>query len=390
MRIAVVVPGRFFAFDLAVALIRRGHDVTVFTNYPVWAAQRFGLRSENIRSFWMHGVVSRIVNRLGQALPSLCDTPELHRIFGRWAAKEISRENWDIVHLYSGTAQEVLEGGRRAGYYTQLVRASAHIRVQDRLLAEEETRSGQAIERPAAWMIAREEREYELCDEIVTVSGFAYNTFLEEGIRETKLRLLPLGVDVSHFRPDAGLVAERRRRIRAGDPLRVLYVGVVSYQKGLLDFARVVEAMRGLRVQFRFVGRIPPESRSAIGRISDAVEIIPHQPQSELPYWYAQSDLFMFPTIQDGFGVVLAQANASALPILTTTNCCGPELIREGKTGWTLPIREPQAFVDRLLWCDQNRSQLADMVEHLYQTFRPRDWSSVAEDFEAICLQRLH
>jgi glycosyltransferase involved in cell wall biosynthesis len=118
--------------------------------------------------------------------------------------------------------------------------------------------------------------------------------------------------------------------------------------------------------------------------------MIPHQPQSELPQWYAQSDLFMFPTIQDGFPVVLAQANASALPILTTTNCCGPELIREGETGWTLPIRQPQAFVDRLVWCDQNRSELADMVDHLYETYRPRDWSSVAEDFESICRQGHH
>lgn len=43
MKIAIVVHGRFDAFDLARALIARGHDVTLFTNYPGWAVEPFGI-----------------------------------------------------------------------------------------------------------------------------------------------------------------------------------------------------------------------------------------------------------------------------------------------------------------------------------------------------------
>ena len=50
MKIAVVVHGRFFAFELARALLARGHDVTVFTNYPRWAAARFGLPPARVRA----------------------------------------------------------------------------------------------------------------------------------------------------------------------------------------------------------------------------------------------------------------------------------------------------------------------------------------------------
>ena len=58
MKIAIVVHGRFHAFDLARELSPR-HDVTVFTNYPKWAARRFGLVPDQVRSFWPHGIASR-------------------------------------------------------------------------------------------------------------------------------------------------------------------------------------------------------------------------------------------------------------------------------------------------------------------------------------------
>jgi glycosyltransferase involved in cell wall biosynthesis len=87
--------------------------------------------------------------------------------------------------------------------------------------------------------------------------------------------------------------------------------------------------------------------------------------------------------------LVLAQAAASGLPILTTTNCAGPDLIREGKTGWVLPIRSPEAFIERLRWCDSHREELAAMVRRIYTEFKPRDWADVAADFETLCLTSL-
>ena len=64
MKIAIVVQGRFHAFHLARALLDRGSDVTVLTNYPKWAAARFGLPGDRVRSYWPHGVLTRLVSRL--------------------------------------------------------------------------------------------------------------------------------------------------------------------------------------------------------------------------------------------------------------------------------------------------------------------------------------
>ncbi len=61
MKIAVVVPGRFHAFDLVRALRSRGHEAVLFTNYPKGAVRRFGISTSWVRSFWIHGVVSRLL-----------------------------------------------------------------------------------------------------------------------------------------------------------------------------------------------------------------------------------------------------------------------------------------------------------------------------------------
>jgi glycosyltransferase involved in cell wall biosynthesis len=387
MKIAIVVHGRFHAFDLALALIRRGHDVTVFTNYPKWAARKFGLPSSHVRSFWIHGILSRLARPVIDLTGSRVLTAFVHRLFGRWVAKQIRAADWDVIHAFSSVAEETFTLPLPRDTLKQLVRGSSHIRVQDSILKEETIRVGRRIERPHPWTISREEREYALADRIIVLSSFALNSFLQQEIAPDKLRLLPLGVDARRFRPTAEVVEERCRRICSGRPLRVLMVGTLSFRKGLLDLAAIVRALHAEGIAFRFVGDVPRESGALLRSLDGMLEAIGRQPHMKLHQWYSQSDLFLFPTIEDGYAAVLAQAYASALPILTTSNCSGPDLIVEGETGWVMPIRDPEAFIARLRWCNNHRDELAKMVRRIYEQFRPRDWDDVARDFEMLVLQ---
>jgi glycosyltransferase involved in cell wall biosynthesis len=383
MKIAIVVHGRFHAFHLARALIARGHEVTVFTNYPKWAARKFGLPSRNVRAFRTHALLDRAASRAGRWVPSLRMDSLLHRMFGRWAARQVSRSHWCLLHVFSGVAEETLR--MEADICTKtLVRASSHIRAQDQLLAEEETRVGRRVERPSHWMIKREEREYALADRIVVVSSFARQTFETHAVPKQKLFQTPLGVDVQRFRPHSSALVERCRRIRAGEPLRILTVGSLTPRKGMLDLQQVVASLRGEPFQFRFVGKAERWAQQRLTGIG-SLEFIPKQFELELPQQYLWGDIFLFPTIEDGFPIVLAQAFASALPIITTTNCSGPDLVREGETGWVVPIRRPDMIVARLRECHMNREALASMVERIYREFKPRDWDEVAQEFEHLC-----
>ena len=126
LKIAIVVHGRFHGFDLARALLERGHDVTVFTNYPTWAVARFGIPPAHSRCFASHGLLSRLVARLPNTTAGDQEA-RLHKMFGRWAERELSRERWDVIHCWSGVSEELLASTRVDSSLTLLMRGSAHI-----------------------------------------------------------------------------------------------------------------------------------------------------------------------------------------------------------------------------------------------------------------------
>jgi colanic acid/amylovoran biosynthesis glycosyltransferase len=65
MKIGIGVHGRFHAFELARALIEAGQDVTVFTNYPAFIAERFGVPRQRVVGHAIHGVAVRFFGPLG-------------------------------------------------------------------------------------------------------------------------------------------------------------------------------------------------------------------------------------------------------------------------------------------------------------------------------------
>jgi glycosyltransferase involved in cell wall biosynthesis len=386
LKIAIVIHGRFHGFDLVRALLQRGHDVTLFTNYPKWAVERFGVPGDCVRSFWWHGVLTRATWTLHQHKLFRYREAWLHSMFGRWASAELVKERWDIVHPWSGVAEEVLRAVAGKAGYKFVMRGSAHIRTQARLLEEEEARIGIPQDRPSPWIIAREEREYALADAIVVLSTFSYNTFVAEGVPPERLLLLLSGARPDAFRPPLHIIEARCERILSGAPLQILNVGTFSFRKGMWDMAAVIRELDRKHFHFKFVGPIATEALALAKVLRASATFVPKQPQAELPDFYAWGDIFMLPTIEDGFQTVLGQAAAAALPILTTPNGAGLDLVRDGETGWVLPIRDPESFVECLNWCNGHRRELATMVQRIYHDFRPRDWSDMAADFETLCL----
>lgn len=387
MKIAVVVQGRFHAFDLVRGLVERGNDVTIFTNYPAYAMERFGVPRARAVCAPLHGLASRVSDRFGGDFMSATREEWVHRWFGRWAASKLAGQRWDVVHAWSGVTEEIALGGRANIGRLQVLRGSAHIRAQARLVAEEESRVGVRLDKPSSWRIAREEREYDLADRVVVLSTFSYETCVAEGVRPEKVQVLRPGADVRRFRPAEGVLRERCRRILSGQPLRMLTVGMFSFRKGIWDLDAAIRRCRVGRFRFRFVGAVAAEAKGFARRLgaNRSVEFSGKQPQAGLPKFYDWADVFVLPTIEDGYQTVLSQAAAAGLPILTTPNGAGRDLVREGENGWIIPIRDAAAIQARLEWCDENRAQLASLVERNFESPPVPDWNAAARDFERIC-----
>jgi glycosyltransferase involved in cell wall biosynthesis len=376
VRIGIAVQGRFYAFDLARALLQRGADVMVYTNYPPRIAARFGLPAARVRGLIAHGVAVRAADRLRIA----GGEPALHRWFGRWAARQMTGQPWTATHVFSGVAEEWLSVPGSAEHCA-LARASAHIREQRRLLDEEEQRVGMKLDKPSDWMIEREEREYARAGSIVVLSRFALESFVQRGVAAEKLRLMPLATEAHGFAPSDAVVRARIDRVQARRSLRVLYVGAISYQKGMYDLARVIDSLPADRFEFKLVGPIAPECRAIAKQMRRRSTLTGKVAQALLPAEYAWGDLFLAPSIQDGFGVVLSQAAAAGLPVIASTHGAGPDLLAMGVQGWSVPPRDPERTIQLLTRLEGDRGMLADRLRAAREAWRARTWLDVADDF---------
>ncbi len=377
MKIALAVHGRFHAFDLAIGLLENGHEVTVFTNYPARVARRFGLPPERVISYSMHGAASRVAHRISAGNADAWINPW----FGRWAARRLAAQEWDIVHIWSGVAAEWLDHPAALRSRCVIARGSAHIRTQRLLLDQEALRTGAALDKPSDWIVEREEYEYARAQLVMVPSRFAYESFVERGIPRERLRLVPLASAPARFLAPAEIIDARLARLERREPLRVLFVGSITYQKGMHDLLQVMETLPHKRFRFRLVGRVTPECEPIARRLSVRAEVIGKVPEEALPAHYAWADLLVLPSIQDGFAVVLSQAAASGVPFVATEHSGGPDLVAAGVPSWIVPPRSSRRLADQLLSIEEDRAELASRVRVVQHKASSRDWAAVARDF---------
>jgi glycosyltransferase involved in cell wall biosynthesis len=210
---------------------------------------------------------------------------------------------------------------------------------QCRILTEEHDRLGQKFKGIDRRLVERELAEYEYADMIFVPSEFAYRSFVEYGVPEYKLRKNPLGVDLRIFKPVA----------RTDDIFRVIFVGNLSIQKGIPYLLAALAGLKLPKFELCLVGTSLPEVRPFLARHEGGFRYLGVMPRTELYRYYSQSSAFILPSIQDGFGMVMAEAMACGLPVIATTNTGSEDLFTDGVEGFIVPIRDPEAIRDRVL-----------------------------------------
>jgi len=188
---------------------------------------------------------------------------------------------------------------------------------------------------------------------------------------EKKARVIPFGIDPTRLDATPAVV-ERAAALRStwgGGPV-VLTVGRMVGYKG---FDVLLRAARGLRATVVLVGTGPleaglrasaPPNVRFTGRISE----------EELVACYHAADVFCLPsvTIAEAFGIVLLEAMACGLPLVTTALPTGVSAVnRDGVTGLIVPPRDAGALRDALATSvadDQRRAEMGAAARRVLQT----------------------
>lgn len=199
-------------------------------------------------------------------------------------------------------------------------------------------------------------RETQMAAGFMVASTFTRSTLIEHGTPAHAIRVLPYGVDCRHFKPDA------TRRGGSEAKLHLLFVGRINQRKGIKYLLQALELLRTDQVQVTVCGRVV-DGLEMFRPFGSQVTVRPSVSAAELVAAYQSADLFVFPSVAEGFGQVLLEALACGLPILSTTHTAAPDLIEEGREGFTIEPRRPDQLAERIDWALTHRAELARMGE---------------------------
>ena len=369
MTVAIVVGGRFVAFDIARALQRRNSLAGILSAYP--RARGEGIRDGLLRWNPVLGMREALARRMHREHTEEVDYRYAVK-FARWAAQRVPEA--DVMQAWTGYALEPRAAARRAGAKTIAFRGSAHIRTQVELLREEFVSFGLQAPRGHDAIIERECDEYDSADMVNVISTFAKRTFLERGFAASRLILTPLAVDI----PEGG--GKTRRTARNG-PLRVLFLGNVSLRKGVHYLLEATKTLDASAVRVSLVGGVSADGEVVLRRLATRGEWKGPISRERLHEVFGNHDVLVLPSVEDGFGAVICEAMAAGLPVIATENTGAPDVVRDGVDGWIVPARSSvalrdaleQLVVDPTLAIEMGRSAAAAMA-------RLRTWDHFATD----------
>ena len=203
----------------------------------------------------------------------------------------------------------------------------------------------------------------------LAASSFTRQTLVENGIAGKGVSVIPYGVDLARFGP-ASLVA----RPSQSGPLKLLFVGRINQRKGIKYLLEALRLVGSRKVELNVCGRVV-DDLAIFKPFASQVTIRPSVNASELLAAYRTADLFVFPSVAEGFGQVLLESLACGLPILSTTRTAAPDLIHEGIEGFVVEPCRPDQLAEKIEWAAANRSQLSDMRESASKRASHFTWS---------------
>ena len=321
LKITVLSPYPFHMVDQARQLYRAGVLERMVTAVP---RSRAGLPRDMVSTRLRVSALRRAMRR---PLPST--DPALNRAvirdFDRWAESQLGSPS--AINSLSGFATSTLSSASERGLAVFCDRGSWHILEQKLILDAEAARIGAPRERFDSFIIDRELREYEIADRIIVPSEAARQSFLRRGIDANRVVKVPYGVDISQFSTPTG---ERR-------PGAIVSVASIGIQKGHHHLLEAFQMLRTRNATLTLVGPVSAVYGRYLNLDQPAVRMTGRVNRTRVIRELQQASIFVLASIHDGLALVIAQAMACGLPVISTEATGARELITDGVEGIIVP-----------------------------------------------------
>ena len=249
-------------------------------------------------------------------------------------------------------------------------------------------------EREGEYRINGEKQVLRRADRVVvaTIAELTQLRFLYKA-NQSKLVIIPPGVDVSHFYPIPADEAKMYVGLKPDDHM-VLFVGRIEPLKGvdtLIQAMSCVQLKQDQPVHLAIIGGDPaasPQEMSAemarLQKLCDdlavgqTVVFLGKRDQDKLPYYYSAAQLLVMPSHYESFGMVALEAMACGTPVIASEVGGLAYLVRDGETGFTIPDQDPEALCEKISWLLNDHDLHKTMSQRAVEYAQDYAWEKIA------------
>jgi len=315
------------------------------SQHPLWealrlAATRLPLKKWNGQQQWFVDLVCRKFDETSAA---------------------VLQKNDGAVYCYEDSADLTFRRAKDMGVRRIYELPIMHYREMQRLFQPEVDRYPELSRffqsfREPQWKLEQKDRELAEAEVIVVPATFVRRSIEHFHTLKARFVVAPYGADTS-------AEVKRWTKADADGPLRLIFVGGIGPRKGVHLLFEALSKLRPGACHLTLVGRWDLgyqewlESRYPIN-----YEWLGPLGKDEVNAAYRKSHVLVFPSLAEGFGLVITEAMASGIPVITTERSGGLNIIDEGKDGWIVEAGDPEAIRSRIEYLLDNRSTLPEVA----------------------------
>jgi glycosyltransferase involved in cell wall biosynthesis len=293
----------------------------------------------------------------------------------------------DAASYFPASESEVFLHYRTSGYHTTkrlhaegrptlcvMEEVNSHVDCCHQLMKQEYEKLGLGTYRGKFQDHDLRLRAYEEVDRILCPSSFVKRSFLEKGFPEERLLLVNFGFTHPSPCPETTSVSKPK------DTFRLLYVGQLNFRKGLRYAVEAFRLLRHPRKELVIVGPQTKVTGLEGARIPAEVKFAGVLKGAELDTAYASASAFVLPTVEEGLALVLGEAMVAGLPVITTTNSGGDDLLTDGVEGLLVPAADSGALLEAMQKLADS-PELCERMGHaaLAKSESLGDWDAAAQ-----------
>lgn len=313
----------------------------------------------------------RLLKRKITFIPTVTVDDVYHHI-DRKVRAYIRKHHVDGVYAYDDGALETFRYAKKKGMKCFFDLPIVHWRCYQSLLTDEAKKNPEWAETLGVFgdskeKLKRKDEELQLADCVFVASSFTKESILKYYPYElsSPIKVIPYGFP--------NVYEERTYEDNTHRKLKFLFVGRLSQSKGLSYLFDAVKHF-GNDIELSLIGFNSYPSCKALQENLAMHNYLGPMPHDKVLQEMRKADVFIFPSLFEGFGMVITEAMSQGTPVIATDRTCAVDLIKNGENGWVIKAGSVDSLINAINDAISRREQLGEMGRKAMETARLRPW----------------